>query len=62
MKARGFDPLGKLAAELARVWDDTNTPRRITWMIPLGAGSKIPAPAHASKHFLVGNPPPAEHA
>jgi SAM-dependent methyltransferase len=44
IKARGFDPLGKLAAELTRVWGDTHTPRRITWTLPMRVGSKIPAP------------------
>jgi hypothetical protein len=42
VKARGFDPLDALAAELARVWGDTHAPRRINWTLPMRVGRKIP--------------------
>jgi SAM-dependent methyltransferase len=44
VKARGFSPLGTLAAELAAVWGETNAPRRITWTLPMRVGRKTPTP------------------
>jgi ubiquinone/menaquinone biosynthesis C-methylase UbiE len=40
IKARGFNPLESLAAEMAKVWGDKDSPRLVIWPLPLRLGRK----------------------
>lgn len=41
-KATGRDPLGRLAADLGRVWGEADAPRQIVWPLTLRVGRKRP--------------------
>ena len=40
IKARGFNPLESLAAEMTKVWGDKNSPWLVTWPLALRVGRK----------------------
>ena len=41
IKAKGFSPLDSLAAEMAKVWGDQNSPRLVVWPLTLRLGRKM---------------------